>query len=52
MARLSQRWTVQERYGHTVYLTQERWEHIIVNGLRLGAPDAQAVDFLIRPGHI
>lgn len=23
------RWTVQDRYGHTIYLTQERWEHII-----------------------
>ncbi len=23
------RWTVQDRYGNSVYLTQERWEHII-----------------------
>ena len=23
------RWTVQDRDGHNVYLTQERWEHII-----------------------
>ncbi|MCP4403126.1 MAG: hypothetical protein GY801_38200 [bacterium] len=23
------RWTVQDRYGHRVYLTQERWEHIV-----------------------
>jgi hypothetical protein len=22
------RWTVQDRYGNTIYLTQERWEHI------------------------
>jgi hypothetical protein len=23
------RWTVQDRYGNDIYLTQERWEHII-----------------------
>lgn len=23
------RWTVQDRSGHTIYLTHERWEHII-----------------------
>jgi len=23
------RWTVQDRYGNSIYLTQERWEHII-----------------------
>jgi hypothetical protein len=23
------RWTVQDRNGHQVYLTQERWEHIL-----------------------
>jgi hypothetical protein len=23
------RWTVQDRYGNSVYLTQERWKHII-----------------------
>ncbi len=23
------RWTVQDRYGNGIYLTQERWEHII-----------------------
>ena len=23
------RWTIEDRYGNTVYLTQERWEHII-----------------------
>jgi hypothetical protein len=22
------RWTVQDRYGNNIYLTQERWEHI------------------------
>ena len=23
------RWTVQDRYGNAIYITQERWEHII-----------------------
>jgi hypothetical protein len=23
------RWSIQDRYGNSVYLTQERWEHII-----------------------
>jgi hypothetical protein len=23
------RWTVQDRYDNSIYLTQERWEHII-----------------------
>jgi hypothetical protein len=23
------RWTVRDRYGNSVYLTQERWEHIV-----------------------
>ena len=23
------RWTVPDRYGNSIYLTQERWEHII-----------------------
>jgi len=25
----NKRWTVQDRYGNPIYLTQERWEHII-----------------------
>ena len=24
-----QRWTVRDRFGNAIYLTQERWEHII-----------------------
>jgi hypothetical protein len=24
-----QKWTVQDRYGHTIYLTEERWHHIL-----------------------
>jgi len=23
------RWTIKDKYGNSVYLTQERWEHII-----------------------
>ncbi|MEP6895984.1 MAG: hypothetical protein ABI986_10290 [Chloroflexota bacterium] len=23
------RWTIQDRYGNSIYLTEERWEHII-----------------------
>jgi len=23
------KWTVQDRYGNTIYLTQERWRHIL-----------------------
>ena len=26
---LDKRWTVNDRYGYSIYLTQERWEHII-----------------------
>ena len=22
------RWTVEDRYGNAIYMTQERWEHI------------------------
>jgi hypothetical protein len=23
------KWTVQDRYGHTIYFTDERWQHIL-----------------------
>jgi len=29
MCNCGKRWTVQDRYGNFVYLTQERWEHVI-----------------------
>jgi len=29
MAGSGKRWTVQDRYGNPIYLTQERWAHII-----------------------
>jgi len=24
-------WTVQDRYGNEIYLTEERWQHIVEN---------------------
>lgn len=24
-----QKWSVQDRYGNTIYLTEERWQHIL-----------------------
>jgi hypothetical protein len=29
MMNAAQRWTVHDRYGNRIYLTQERWEHIV-----------------------
>ncbi len=29
MSSSGKRWTVQGRYGNPIYLTQERWEHVI-----------------------
>ncbi len=29
MSSRGKRWTVQDQYGNSIYLTQERWEHII-----------------------
>jgi len=29
MSASGRRWTVQDRYGNEIYVTQERWEHII-----------------------
>lgn len=26
-----QRWTVRDRYGNTIYLTEERWQHILAS---------------------
>ncbi len=25
------KWTIQDRYGHPVYLTEERWQHILAS---------------------
>ena len=27
---VGKRWTVQDLYGNTIYLTDERWKHIVV----------------------
>ena len=29
MAEPSRRWVIYDRYGNEIYLTQERWQHII-----------------------
>ncbi len=29
MSNFGKRWIIQDRYGNSMYLTQERWEHII-----------------------
>jgi hypothetical protein len=29
MGDLGKRWTIQDQYGNPIYLTQERWHHII-----------------------
>lgn len=29
MSATGKRWTIYDRYGNPIYLTQERWEHII-----------------------
>ena len=31
MVEIGKRWIVLDRYGNSVYLTQERWDHIIHN---------------------
>jgi hypothetical protein len=28
MAENQKRWTVRDRYGNSIYLTEERWKHI------------------------
>jgi predicted nucleic acid-binding protein len=33
-------------------IPHEVYHQVVVNGLRLGADDAAAVDFLVQPGHI
>lgn len=38
-------------YRH-ILIPREVYNEVVVNGLRLGADDASAVDFLVRQGHI
>ena len=35
-----------------IMIPREVYREVVVNGLRLGAPDARAVDFLVRQGSI
>ena len=35
-----------------ILIPHKVYEEVVVNGLRLGAPDAQMVDFLVQQGHI
>ena len=28
---MKKRWTVQDRYGNSIYLTEERWQHILAS---------------------
>ncbi len=35
-----------------VLIPREVYNEVVVNGLRLGAPDARSVDFLVQQGHI
>jgi hypothetical protein len=38
-------------YGE-ILMPREVYHEVVINGLRLGAEDAAAVDFLVRQGHI
>ncbi len=41
MSSSGKRWTVQDRYGNSIYLTRERWEHI------KSVKDEQKTDLLL-----
>ena len=41
MSSSGKRWTMQDRYGNTIYLAQERWEHI------KGVKDEQRTDLFL-----
>ncbi len=52
MMTVGKRWTVRDRYGNDIYLTQERWEHIIqpTNHPEMSAHEEQLKE-TIRLGH-
>lgn len=50
MQRYSHKWTVQDRYGNTVYMTAERWEHALESRPWLADYLEEALDTL-RFGH-
>jgi predicted nucleic acid-binding protein len=35
-----------------ILIPREVYDEVVVNGLRLGAPEAQTIDWLVRQGHI
>ncbi len=44
------KWTVQDRYGNTIYLTEERWQHILASRPELEALSEKFSE-TIRIGH-
>lgn len=40
------KWTVQDRFGNTVYFTEERWRHILESRPELEPPFDQFLDTL------
>jgi uncharacterized protein len=50
LAKLNQLGLLLKLYG-TILISGEVYKEVVVNGLRLGAADAQTVDFLVRRNH-
>jgi len=40
------KWTVQDRYGNTIYLTEERWKHILESRLDM-EPFREQYNFVV-----
>ncbi|NJL29448.1 MAG: hypothetical protein HC897_16960 [Thermoanaerobaculia bacterium] len=36
----SERWRIHDRYGNAIYLTDERWEHIVAHHPEMGGCEA------------
>ena len=51
LGKLGQLGLLLKLYGE-ILIPREVYNEVVVNGLRLGASDAQAVNFLIQQGHI
>jgi predicted nucleic acid-binding protein len=51
LGKLGQLGLLLKLYGE-ILIPREVYNEVVTNGLRLGTSDAQAVDFLIRQGHI
>ncbi len=41
-----QKWTIQDRYGNSIYLTEERWHHILESRPELESYFAQFLETL------